>query len=170
MRHLKHVGVSGALSSPVEGVIPHQRVLTDDWPNHSGNSVCGTAQASVETPCPQRRDPRDQYECAPKDTSQPSALNRSPDDEHCRGRSSPADGAADEVNRHRENVDPFVIQERVHSAEREEQRHRSDLLACAVPCDIVVAFEVARDGLCSVDVVCQQIKPWSPFAKEQSGQ
>lgn len=98
-------------------MIPAQRVLTDDWPNDSGNSVGGTAQASVETPCPQRRDPRDQYECAPKDTSQASALYRPSDDEHCRGRSGPADRAADEVNHHRREVDPFVVQERVHSAE-----------------------------------------------------
>lgn len=141
-------------------MIPAQRVLTDNWPNDSGNSVGGTAQASVEAPCPQRRDARDQYECAPKDTSQPSALYCPPDDEHCRCRSSAADGAADKVNHHGKKVDPFVIQERVHSAEGEEQRHRRDLLACAVPCDIVVAFEVARDGLCSADVVCQQISSY----------
>lgn len=141
-------------------MIPAQHVLTDDWPNDSGNSVGGTAQASVETSCPQRRDSRDQYECAAEDTSQPSALYRPSNDEHCRGRSSPADRAPDEVNHHRKKVDPFVVQERIHSAEREEQRHCGDLLACAVPCDIVVAFEVARDGLCGADVFCQQIPTW----------
>lgn len=137
--------------------MPAQRILTDDWPNDSGDSIGGPAQASVETSCPQRCDPRDQYECATKDTSQPSALYGPPDDEHCRGRGCPADRASDEVNHHRKEVDPFVVQEGVHSAEREEQRHRRDLLACAVPRDIVVAFEVARDRLCSADSECQQM-------------
>lgn len=149
MRHLEHADGSAI---PLLKMNPAQRSLTDDWPDDSGDSVGGTTQPSVETPCPQRRDPRDQYECPPKDTSQPSALYCPSDDEHCRRGCSTADRAADEVDHHRREVDPFVIQERVHPAERQEQSHRGDLLACAVPCDIVVGSEVARDSLRSSNV------------------
>lgn len=123
-----------------------RKTHTYQRPQHARNGVRGTEQPSEQTPRLERRHTRKHDKRAAENASHADALHQPPDDKDGRDGGEPAHGAADQEDRDRGYKHPLGVGQRVGAPKRQLRRCGSELLAGAVPCDVLGAVERAGDG------------------------